>query len=262
MLAAKVCVVTGAAGGIGRETAMEMARRGASVVVADVSDDGGRETVTLVEKEGGEALFVHCDVRDEAQIVALMAAADDRFGGIDVLHNNAGVQETAFTDKLTVDTIDNEAWDAVYEVNLRGTWLCTKHATPYLRRSTRGPAIVNSSSTAGMLGFPMSPCYTTTKHAIIGLTRATAVDLAPHIRCNAYTPAGVDTPMIQKFFDVAEDKDALMRSLTGGHLIPRLGEPSDVARLVCFLASDEASWITGSVFPVDGGLLAWRGVNS
>jgi NAD(P)-dependent dehydrogenase (short-subunit alcohol dehydrogenase family) len=257
----KVFVITGAGGGIGRETAVEAARRGARIVVADIKDDGGGETVSLVEDAGGEAIYVHTDVRDEQAIIDLMAAAADRFGGIDVLHNNAGVQESDFTSEAAVDTLSNDVWDLVYEVNLRAVWWGTKHAAPYLRASTRGPAIVNASSTGGLLGYPMCPAYNATKGAVITLTKATAIDLGPHVRCNCYCPAAVDTPMVQKYFAAAEDEEALRSALVGSHLIPRLGEPSDIARLVCFLASDESSWMTGSAVTIDGGSMAWRGTN-
>jgi NAD(P)-dependent dehydrogenase (short-subunit alcohol dehydrogenase family) len=205
----KVCIVTGSAGGIGRATAVEMGRQGAKIVVSDVNDDGGAETVRQVEDVGAEAHYVHCNVRDEAQIIDLMQAAVERFGGIDVLHNNAGVQENDFTTEAAVDILSNEVWDAVYEINLRAVWLCTKHAAPHLRRSPRGPAIVNAGSTGGLLGYPACPVYSATKGAVIQLTKVSAIDLAPTIRANCYCPAAIDTPMVQKYFAAAEDEGAL-----------------------------------------------------
>ncbi|MHB1539616.1 MAG: SDR family NAD(P)-dependent oxidoreductase [Solirubrobacteraceae bacterium] len=261
MLTDKVCVVTGAAGGIGRATAIEMGRRGARVLLSDVVDEQGAESVRLVEETGAEAAYLHCDVRDEQQIAALMEGAAKRFGGIDVLHNNAGVHETDFTADTSVDTLSLEIWTKVYEINLRGVWLATKHAAPHLKRSQRGPAIVNAASIGGVVGYPMAPCYCSTKGAVIQLTKATAIDLAPTVRCNCYCPAAVDTPMVQKYFAAAEDRDAVHRTLTGSHLIPRLGRPEEVAALVCFLASDDASWLTGAAYTIDGGSTAWRGSN-
>jgi NAD(P)-dependent dehydrogenase (short-subunit alcohol dehydrogenase family) len=262
MLTDKVCVVTGSGGGIGRATAVEMGRRGAKVVVSDVNDLNGAETVALVEETGAEAIFVHCDVRREQQVAELMEQAVARFGGIDVLHNNAGVHETDFTADTAVDTLSSEIFDLVYEINLRGVWLCTRYAAPHLRRSTRGPAIVNAASTGGLVGYPMATAYCSTKGAVIQLTKCTAIDLAPTVRCNCYCPAAIDTPMVQKYVDAAEDKEAVHRVLSGTHLLPRLGRAEEVAKLVCFLASDEASFLTGAAYSIDGGSLAWRGVNS
>jgi NAD(P)-dependent dehydrogenase (short-subunit alcohol dehydrogenase family) len=142
VLEEKVCIVTGSGGGIGRATAVEMGRRGARVVVSDVNDDQGAETVSLVEATGAQATYRRCDVRDEDQIRALVDHAVATFGGLDVLHNNAGVHETDFTDQTAVDTIPMDVWTKVYEINLRGVWLCTKHAAPHLRASQRGPSIV------------------------------------------------------------------------------------------------------------------------
>jgi NAD(P)-dependent dehydrogenase (short-subunit alcohol dehydrogenase family) len=257
----KVCIVTGSGGGIGRATAIEMAKRGGKVVVSDVNDEQGAETLALVEGAGGEAIYAHCDVREEEQIAALVKAAVDRFGGIDVLHNNAGVHETDFTSDTSVDTLPLEIWNKVYEINLRGVWLATKHAAPYLKQSERGPAIVNAASIGGVVGYPMAPCYCSTKGAILQLTKATAIDLAPKVRCNCYSPGSVDTPMVQKYYEAATDQEAARRTLTGTHLIPRLGKPEEVAYLVCFLASDEAAWITGSNYSIDAGSTAWRGSN-
>ena len=259
MLEDKVCVVTGSGAGIGRAAALEMSRQGARVVVSDVNDEGGEETVRLVSDGGGEAHYIRCDVRDGEQVEALMAGAAERFGGIDVLHNNAGVHESDFTGDLQVDTLPPDVWDRVYEINLRGVWYCTRSAAPYLRESGRGPAIVNAASTGGVTGYPMASAYCSTKGAVIQLTKTTAIDLAPNVRCNCYCPAAVDTPMIQKYFEAAEDPEAITKALIGSHLIPRIGTPEEVAKLVCFLASDDAAWITGSAYMIDGGSLAWRG---
>jgi NAD(P)-dependent dehydrogenase (short-subunit alcohol dehydrogenase family) len=261
MLADKVCVVTGAGQGMGRAAAIEMAAQGASVVASDVNDELGRATVHAIQEAGGAGHFLHCDVRDREQVRALMDGAAERFGGIDVLHNNAGVHETDLASDTRVDLLADEVWDAVYEVNLRGVWHCTKYAVPYLRES-HGGAIVNAGSVGSIVAYPMAACYSATKGAVAQLTKATAIDLAPDgIRCNCYCPGTIDTPMVAKYIDAAEDREAIESVLTASHLIPRLGRPEEVAKLVCFLASDDASFINGAVYLIDGGALAWRGSN-
>ena len=261
MLEGKVCVVTGAGQGMGRAAAIEMAAQGASVVAADVNDELGRATAQAIQEAGGAGHFLHCDVRDREQVRNLMDGAAERFGGIDVLHNNAGVHETDLATDTRIDLLVDEVWDAVYEVNLRGVWHCTKYAVPYLRESP-GAAIVNAGSVGSIVAYPMAACYSATKGAVAQLTKATAIDLAPDgIRCNCYCPGTIDTPMVAKYIDAAEDKQAIRSVLTASHLIPRLGRPEEVAKLVCFLASDDASFINGAVYLIDGGALAWRGSN-
>jgi len=263
MLDEKICLVTGSAGGIGRATAIEMAAQGAaSVMVSDIDDDGGQETARLVREAGAEADYVHCDMEEPEQIRALVEATVAGFGGLDVLHNNAGVQESYFTTDLAVDTLPEEVWEKVYRINLRSVWLATKYAAPHLRRSTKGPSIVNAGSTGSLVGYPQCPVYNATKGAVLMLTKSTAVDLAPDVRCNCYCPASVDTQMVQRFREAAEDLEALETMMVATHLIPRLGRPEEVAKLVCFLASDDAAWITGSSYTIDGGSLAWRGANA
>lgn len=255
-LAGKTCVVTGAADGMGRAAALELAREGGRVVAADIKDEAGEQTAAMIVAAGGEALYVSCDVRDEAQVEALISAAVDRFGGIDVLHNNAAVHEVAIAGPQPIDEISNELWNLVYETNLRGYWWCTKYAAPHLRRSPGG-TIVNAASTASLVGYPGSPAYNAMKGAVLQLTRSTAVDLAP-VRCNCYCPAGVETPLLDAFLKDAPDRAAIEEKLLDNYLIKRLGTPEDIAKLVCFLASDAASWITGAVISIDGGALSWR----
>jgi NAD(P)-dependent dehydrogenase (short-subunit alcohol dehydrogenase family) len=262
MLDEKICLVTGSAGGIGRATAVEMAKQGAAaVMVCDIDDAGGAETVEMIRAEGVDADYRHCDMAKPDDIEALVAGTVERFGGLDVLHNNAGVHESDFTTDLDVETLPLDVWERVYAINLRGPWLAMKHAAPHLRRSTRGGAIVNAGSTGGVTGYPAMNAYGATKGGLIQLTRCVAVDLAPDVRVNCYCPASVDTQMIRKFVDAAEDKEAIARTMVATHLIPRVGQPIEVAKLVCFLASEDAAWITGHAFPIDGGCLAWRGSN-
>ena len=261
MLDEKICLVTGSGSGIGRASALEMARQRAVVAVSDVNDAAGIETVAQIRQIGGSAEYFHCDVEDSAQIAALVAQVVEHFGGLDVLHNNAGIQESFYTADLTVDTLPEAVWEKVCNVNLRAVWLATRFAAPHLRRATRGPAIVNTGSTGAFNAYPGCPVYSATKAAVQALTKTTALDLAPDVRCNCIAPGGIDTEMVDRWRQAATDKEAVDRMIVSTHLMPRLAKPAEVAKLVCFLASDDASWINGSTHLIDGGSLAWRGSN-
>jgi len=267
-LSGKACVVTGGASGIGRATAIEMIKRDArGVAVLDIDDDGGAETVELIRELGqADAYYLRCDMRSGTEIAAAMQAAAAALGGIDVLHNNAGIHEAFFTDQLTVDTCPDDVWQLVCDVNLRGPWLCIKHAAPFLRASANGPSIVNASSTGGIVSQAKNVIYGPTKAAIQMMTKQVAIDLAPNVRCNCYSPASVRTPMVEKVTKGTAapgggTAGAVKAKHLSTHLLPRVGEPEDVARLVCFLASDEANWITGAHYVIDGGVTAWRGAH-
>jgi NAD(P)-dependent dehydrogenase (short-subunit alcohol dehydrogenase family) len=256
----KAGLVTGAGQGIGRAIAIELARQGATgVAVADRDPDTAAETAALVREAGAEATAIACDLRDRDQIEAMVARAADVLGGLDMLFNNAGIIETALTADCRVDTLPEEVWDAVYEVNLKAPWLVTKFAAPHLRRSPRGPAIVNTASVSGLTGFENGPAYCTTKGGVIQLTRVTAVDLSPEVRCNCFCPGVIETPLSRAFIERADDPVAFGAAMTAPQLVPRMGRPEEVARLACYLASDAAAFITGNVFVIDGGALAWSG---
>jgi NAD(P)-dependent dehydrogenase (short-subunit alcohol dehydrogenase family) len=262
MLTDKVCVVTGGAAGIGRACAVEMAAQGAAAVaVVDLDLAGAEETARLVRERGADARALRCDIRDATAVAATMAAIGGEHGRIDVLHNNAGVLEGRVTDDTAVDALAEEVWDLVFDVNVKGTWLSTKYAVPWLRRSASA-AIVNCGSTSAYVAFEAEAAYCTSKAAILGLTRSTAHDLAADgIRCTCYCPTSTETAMLDPAWRGA-DRAAAEAALTASHLVRRLGRPEDVAKLVCFLASDDAAFINGSAHMVDGGALAWRGLQA
>lgn len=260
MLDGKVGLITGAGQGIGRGIAVEMARQGAAAVaVADLDIANAEETAALVRDAGAEAEAIEVNLRDRDQIEAMVDSAAASFGGLDMLFNNAGIIETALTASSDVDTLPEDIWDAVYEVNLKAVWLTTKFAAPHLKRSTRGPAIVNTASVSGLTAFAHAPIYCTSKAGVAQLTRVTAVDLAP-VRCNCFAPGVIDTEMSRSHIASAPDPDAFERALLGPQILTRMGTTDEVAQLACFLASDAASFITGAAIPIDGGAVAWMGV--
>lgn len=257
-----VCVVTGAGQGMGRESAREMARQGGKVVVADINEVTGAETVALIAEEGGTAKFIGVDLRDSSSIKALMDLTAKTFGGIDVVHSNAAVHETELTPNTSIEELDEAVWDVVNDINLKAVWLCTKFAVPWLKLS-KAPAIVNVASTGATVAYPMAGAYCATKGGVVMLTKASATDLARFgIRVNCYCPAAIRTPMLANYIAASDDKVAVEAELRGANLIPRMGAPEEVAKLAVFLACSESSFITGASYLIDGGALAWRGLAS
>lgn len=257
----KRIIITGAASGMGRDIAAAAAARGAAHVALLDIDADALETVAAELSGSGAGVSTHTvDLRDGTAITRAVEDAAAAAGGIDALVNNAGVLDHAFTapDRVGVDALDEAAWDAVMDINLKAPWLLTKAAAAHLLASDRGPSIVNTASVAGMHGSGMT-AYSVSKAGILQLTRVSAIGLAPRVRVNAISPGSIRTPMSQAHLDAGEDRMERALSMYGTHLLPRLGHVGEISAAVCFLLSDDASFITGVNLPVDGGTTAWRG---
>lgn len=246
----KVVIVTGAAMGIGKACAEAFAKGGASVVVADIDETEGAATVAAITASGGKALFVRTDVSLMADMQAMAAAAIEKFGGIDILVNNAA---RALGGR--VDQIEESDWNTVINTNLTSVWRGMKVVVPEMIKRGAG-AIVNMSSAQALTGFKGWAAYAAAKGGINALTQQTAIDLAPlGIRVNAVAPGTIMTPLNQRIFDTIDDPQALIDTWNNAHPIGRFGEAHEVADAVTFLASSRASFITGEILRVDGGLV-------
>ncbi|MBN2822552.1 MAG: SDR family oxidoreductase [Coriobacteriia bacterium] len=246
----KVAVVTGAGSGIGRSAALRFAEKDASVLVSDISEKAGDETVKLIEEAGGKASFFKADVSDAAQVEAMVKAAIDTYGRLDYAVNNAGIGGEA---NSTAD-YSLEGWHKVIGINLNGVFYGLKYEIPAMLESGGG-SIVNVASILGLVGFAQSPAYVTAKHGVMGLTKAAAIEYAQAgIRVNAINPGFIETQLLTDA-GITPGSD-LYAFLASKHAMNRLGQPDEIGKMIVMLCSDEASFVTGIPFPVDGGYTA------
>jgi NAD(P)-dependent dehydrogenase (short-subunit alcohol dehydrogenase family) len=252
----RVVLLTGGATGIGRAIALDMAAAGATIAIGDTNVEGGQRTAEEIVNAGGRASFRSCDVADAEQVAALVAAAVADFGQLDVLVNDAGISGGSHR----LHELDIDAWDRTIAVNLRGTFLCAREAIPHLIRRPRS-SMVNIASTYGIIGAPLAPSYCASKGAIVNLTRQLAVDYGTDgLRVNAICPGYIDTDMggHREALPPAQRDAAKARREANAALQPigRQAQAQEVARVATFLASDDASFMTGSIVTVDGGCTA------
>ena len=246
MTGQKVAIITGGSSGIGRATAITLAKDGVKVTVAARRAKEGEETVQLVKEAGGEGIFVRTDVTKEDDVKSLVEDTVKVYGRLDYAFNNAGIEEmmTPFVEQTS------DAFDQIMNVNVKGVWLSMKYEIPEMIRSGGG-AIVNNSSVAGIMGFPQMPIYIASKHAVLGLTKSAALEYAKSgIRINAVAPGLVKTDMI------ADMDKQFMETLKSMHPIGRIAEPEEIANAVVWLLSDKASFVVGHTLLVDGGIVS------
>ena len=249
-LQGKVAVITGAGSGQGKVALERFVKEGALVLGADVDEAAVQRVAADARAGGGRAEAVRADVSDARQVAAMIDRAVEAFGRLDVLYNNAAIflggKDVPVTD------LDEDVWDRVIDVNLKSIYLCSKYAVPQMVKAGGG-SIINISSGAGLIGSERAHAYTASKAGVIGLTRAIAVSYGRHqIRCNAICPGAVLTPMLEQTLSSEE----LRQKSASRYPIKRLGTPEDIVNLAVYLASDESSWMTGSIIPLDGGITA------
>lgn len=247
----KVVVITGGSSGIGRATALAFAMEGAKVLIADVSDERGLETVNSIREAGGTAEYISTDVAKADDVKAMVNKAVTQFGGLDIAVNNAGIGggNMVFLQDGTEDDFDQ-----IMGINTKGVWLCMKHEIEIMLEQGHG-VIVNTASAAGLVGMPGGAVYSASKHAVIGLTKSAAGELAKkNIRVNAVCPGHTVTPMVTTLLDNRPD---LQNRLLALNPMRRFGKPEEIAAGILFLASDKASFVTGMALEMDGGITSW-----
>jgi NAD(P)-dependent dehydrogenase (short-subunit alcohol dehydrogenase family) len=251
-LEGKVAVVTGASSGIGRATSLLFGEEGARVVASDIEEKGGAETVNMIKTKGGDATFVRANVANEADVKNLFDKAVEAYRKVDVLFANAGIEMIR-----SISTTTDNDWNRIMDINVKGVFLCGKYAAQIMMKNGGG-VIINAGSIAGLVATPMNIAYCTSKGAVLMMTKAMAVELAPYkIRVNATCPAAIQTPMMKREIEsYGKPEEQAKKEWIQAHPIGRMGEPEEVARAVLFLASDESSFTTGSFLMVDGGYTA------
>jgi NAD(P)-dependent dehydrogenase (short-subunit alcohol dehydrogenase family) len=248
--AGDTAIVTGGSRGIGRAVVAQLVREGARVAFCGREETLGREVEAAL---GGRAAFVPCDVGVEAQVAAMVAASVERFGPPSLLVNNAGVNAN-----FDATTMTEEQWDRFFAVDLKSSWLCAKHCLPHMVSRGEG-AIVNVSSIHGTVTLEGFFPYAAAKSGLIGLTRSLALDYGPHgIRVNCVCPGFTRTRLVQESIDRAEDRAEAERRMVAGVALGRMAEPDEIAEVICYLGSRQASYVTGASLLVDGGLTARR----
>lgn len=246
-----VALVTGAAAGIGRATAVAFAAEGARVVVSDINTDAGQETARLIQDQGGEASFVRADVSDSSDVQAMVQHALSTFGRLDFAFNNAGIEG----DLAPTADYSEEGWQRVIAINLTSVFLCMKYQIPHMLES--GGAIVNNASILGTVAFANAPAYSAAKHGVLGLTKAAAQEYgAQGVRINAVCPGFIETPMVMERGVQAGQSREAHDQLVGLHPIGRLGQPEEIASAVVWLCSPGASFTIGHPLIVDGGYVS------
>ncbi|HVM40484.1 MAG TPA: SDR family NAD(P)-dependent oxidoreductase [Acidimicrobiia bacterium] len=248
----KVALITGAASGQGRAAAALFAQQGARVVVADVNDDGSKETVSMIEQAGGEAFAVHADVADRADAEAMVTATVEAFGRIDVLYNNAAVQMSG-----TLLECSEADWDLTFKTNLSAIFWACRAAIPHMIEGDGG-SIINTASVLALVGSEGYCAYGAAKAGLVALTRQMAVEYGPKVRANVIAPGSIDTPRFRKVADALDDPEGFIAGLSQIIPLKRLGTATDVASIALFLASDQSAYVSGAVVPADGGLAALR----
>jgi NAD(P)-dependent dehydrogenase (short-subunit alcohol dehydrogenase family) len=246
----KVVVVTGGASGIGKAACLAFHRGNAAVVIVDIDVSRGKSVLDEILREGGKAIFIQADISQEKEVGQIPVQVIGSFGGIDVLVNNAGIPHSG-----TVTEDSPSAWDRILNINLRGAYLCSHFLLPELLKRPKA-SIVNVGSVQSCVASPHSAAYVVSKFGLLGLTKAMAVDHSPYVRVNAVLPGSIDTELFRSGLSSKIDPETELREIASKQLVGRIGRAEEVAKAIVFLASDDASFITGIGLVIDGGLTA------